>query len=221
MISAQQIKAARAMLDWSQDMLAQASGLSPNTIISLEKGNLSPRSATEVKKAFEKEGFEFHGKSGVNRRYDEIRTYEGIDATEKFYDDMLSTVREKGGDIFAIYKSQEIFFNSLGIEGAINLNRLDELNKFANLQCLLTEARELFAPDSACQFRAVIDFQRGPWSLLTYGDKHAIVLKKNADFVYIVMRSVEIVQTCIKEFMPLWNKALPLALRMEPQKRRA
>jgi transcriptional regulator with XRE-family HTH domain len=45
-INARQIKAARALLDWSQEDLANTSGLSIATIRKIESGHISPRGKT-------------------------------------------------------------------------------------------------------------------------------------------------------------------------------
>jgi len=116
MISSQQIKAARAMLDWSQDALAHASGLSAATIHNLEKGYLSPRSSIEVRRVLEEEGFEFHGQTGIERYGDESRIFRGPNSTGLFLEDVLSTVKKRDGEITAIFKSKENFTRSLGIE---------------------------------------------------------------------------------------------------------
>ena len=60
-LKARQIKAARALLDWSQDDLASHSGLSVNTIRKMELGHISPRGKTShaIRHAFEDNGLEF------------------------------------------------------------------------------------------------------------------------------------------------------------------
>jgi transcriptional regulator with XRE-family HTH domain len=60
-ISAAQLRAARAILNWSQEEMATISGLSIGTIRKLEVGNLSPREQTghALRTTFEKAGIEF------------------------------------------------------------------------------------------------------------------------------------------------------------------
>lgn len=67
-VSIRQIKAGRALLGWSQDRLAAASGVSQPTIKRLEAegGELGGRAGTQTKicRALEKAGIEFtNGKS--------------------------------------------------------------------------------------------------------------------------------------------------------------
>lgn len=60
-IHARQIKAARAILNWSQQDLAQSTGLSITTIRKLEMGFISPRNTTTnvIRQAIEGAGIEF------------------------------------------------------------------------------------------------------------------------------------------------------------------
>ena len=67
-VSIRQVKAARALLDWSQERLAEEAGLSVPTIKRLEAadGLLGGRSATEAKirAAFDSSGVEFIQENG-------------------------------------------------------------------------------------------------------------------------------------------------------------
>lgn len=67
-VSIRQIKAARALLDWSQEDLAKESGVSIPTIkrLEAEKGDLGGRenTAQKLRAALERSGIEFIGVSG-------------------------------------------------------------------------------------------------------------------------------------------------------------
>ena len=213
LISAEQIRAARAMLEWTQDMLAQETGLSSNTIHSLENGHITVRSSMEVRKTLENRGFEFFGKNGLSRRTTLTRSYEGADSCEKFFEDMLATAKEKGGEINAIYRTSEGLARSLGIGKDDNLERLERLSKFVVVKCLLADPLHSSLAIPFFQFRATSHRPAGPWSTLTCGDKHAIVLTKDrAEFAFVVMHSTDIAQTDRKEFVALWDSALPLTM---------
>lgn len=70
MISVPQIRAARALLGWSQDDLAKKSGLSEMAIKNLERGAVDPRvsTMTNVIQAFEHAGIEFLNSEGTGLR---------------------------------------------------------------------------------------------------------------------------------------------------------
>jgi len=61
MITARQVRAARALLGWSQLALADRAIVSPNALARLERGNVDSRMSTveAVEKALVKAGIEF------------------------------------------------------------------------------------------------------------------------------------------------------------------
>ena len=61
MITARQIRAARALLSWSQQQLADKAIVSLNAVARLEKGLVDPRVSTmlAIEKALTKAGIEF------------------------------------------------------------------------------------------------------------------------------------------------------------------
>src|ERR1700679_3417067 len=85
-----QIKAARAILGWSQDDLALAANVSVGTIRNIEQGNY-PRNATlnHLREALENGGVEFLDCDGVKRRIEEVAVYQGNDASDRFIGDII------------------------------------------------------------------------------------------------------------------------------------
>lgn len=61
MLTPVQIRAARALLNWSQDELAEASGVARQSIKNIERGVTDPRlsTATAIKTTLEKAGVQF------------------------------------------------------------------------------------------------------------------------------------------------------------------
>jgi predicted transcriptional regulator len=61
MLTAGQIRAARALLDWKQSDLAKASGVAEVTIKKIERGGIDPRASTldALQRAFDKAGVVF------------------------------------------------------------------------------------------------------------------------------------------------------------------
>lgn len=79
MITAAQIRAARALLNWKQTDLATASGVSEMSVKNLERGNTDPRVSTlsAIENAFTVAGIEFietNDREGVARK----RTTEAV-----------------------------------------------------------------------------------------------------------------------------------------------
>jgi transcriptional regulator with XRE-family HTH domain len=84
MIDSSQIKAAKALIGWSQDRLAEESGISKSAIAKIEAGLNIPREDTlnKLKKAFERGGIEFIDE-GVRRKKDKELLIFGVNE-EKF-----------------------------------------------------------------------------------------------------------------------------------------
>ena len=60
-ISSAQCRAARGLLDWSQERLGEESGVAPKTIVDFEQGKRSPypRTVRDLRAALEAAGVEF------------------------------------------------------------------------------------------------------------------------------------------------------------------
>jgi transcriptional regulator with XRE-family HTH domain len=65
-----QIRAARALLDWSRDTLAGKVGISVNALLRIETGKSDPKTSTMdgIRAALEAAGVDFIGEAGVTLR---------------------------------------------------------------------------------------------------------------------------------------------------------
>jgi len=104
-LKARQIKAARALLDWSQIDLANTSGLSIATIRKIESGHISPRGKTmgSIEASLSDAGVEFSGSNGVKLRDDLIITMEGNDCYERFIESIHHSLKEYGGEYLLMH----------------------------------------------------------------------------------------------------------------------
>jgi transcriptional regulator with XRE-family HTH domain len=94
MIDPDQIRAARALLDWNLDRLRQVSGVPRNQINRIERGKVTPRQETldKIEHAFEEAGLEFLPGSGVRKKDRIIQIYEGKGAARRLVDDIQKTL---------------------------------------------------------------------------------------------------------------------------------
>ena len=79
MLECSQIRAARALLNWSQSDLAKASQMANSSIKNIENVNTSARRETieQIRSAFENNGIEFLPGSGVKLKTDVVMTVQG------------------------------------------------------------------------------------------------------------------------------------------------
>lgn len=90
-----QIRAARALLNWSQSDLAERAGLSQTGIARIESGVNQPNLQTmeRITQAFDDAGIEFL-RNGVFRTDDNIRTFVGEDCYVQLLNDVLKTLKD-------------------------------------------------------------------------------------------------------------------------------
>jgi len=103
MISLSQIRAARALLNWTQGDLAKKSGLSLRALNSIERGTALPRidNLRLIQETFEKADIEFGDNDGVRRRTErlEIIKFEGKQYLDQHLLDIVQEVRTPGSEI--------------------------------------------------------------------------------------------------------------------------
>jgi len=91
----QQIRAARALLNWSKIDLAQKAAISEPTVRTMEEGTKRPQPATieKVVSVFEEAGVEFIN-GGARVRDDTVRILEGENAYIQLMDDIFYATRD-------------------------------------------------------------------------------------------------------------------------------
>lgn len=106
MNNGKQIAAARALLDWTQGDLAKKSGLTPQTIIKIEKNEVHPNTATlrKLNSALSREGIVFT-ETGIDVPKDKITKLDGdtwfLDLLDDVYETLANEGHEKELLIFA------------------------------------------------------------------------------------------------------------------------
>lgn len=214
-ISSGQIKAARALLDWSQDDLAKAADLSATTIRSLETGNLSPRSAREVARAVMAAGLELTEGEGVRWRDPEIEILRELDCCDRLFRDIEESLRAKGGDLLAVAKTPEMLTQACGSPRRDNLARLEALSGEFEVKCLLSDAIAPRFASPSFELRSTSRFAFGPSSCFLYAGKCAYAQPAGRQSFLILVFDVAVAALeNERHFRSLWDNALPL--RVQP-----
>ena len=101
MIVGRQIRAARALLDMSQDELAEAAGLTPQAIRKIEGGDVQPREGTiaDITKVFNDHRIEFTDNQGVRFIPEDVEVLNGEIGLTKFFDLVFAFAQVSGGII--------------------------------------------------------------------------------------------------------------------------
>ena len=206
-ITVQQIKAARALLDWDQQALADHAGLQVHQIRTLETERAKSSKVIEaVYKTFVDHGLGFID-DGVTKRRFEMKVLHGQTGFWAFYDDIYETVRQHGGRILVSNVEETVFWKWLGDYRIIHRERMEKLNNFTQkilvkegTQNLLTNYHTTsFALLSSTQFTGV------PFYL--YGTKLAIINFEENDVQVFIIDHPNISVAYEKTFYALWDSA--------------
>ncbi len=209
-----QIKAARAMLDWSQERMAEEAGVAVSTIRNIETGCVpSVRVAENIKRAVEKAGLEFTTAEGVQRRRD-FDVFMGEKSTECFLEDLKTTIQLRGGDVVSMMESSEMLADTCGAVGPNAMDRLLQIGKIAPVKCLLPQTSEFAMRIPQFEFRAITSFSIMPPPFYIYGNKYAhVLLEENGNYRYLVFTSTRMASSHRTQFHVFWEKGRPLTAR--------
>jgi transcriptional regulator with XRE-family HTH domain len=210
-VSIEQIRAGRALINFSQKELAEHAGISLNSLNNIERGVASPRadSLNSIQKALEDEGVEFLEGNGVRLtgellKIEKIEGTDVIDLLEQFYSEFLKTFHSKSGEILYIgidnsrfqhlskeklqvYKKYEQEFIKRGIDERL-LFKEDDINFISERNNYRWVPKELF----------------GEIPMAIYGDNISIILWGPPSRM-VIIRNAAIAETFRKQFDVTWS----------------
>ena len=211
MISHHQIKAARALLDWSQSYLGKLVDISPPTLRNIEAGgNAKQDTLRTIKLLFETHGLEFLDNDGVKRRSANIRTLEGQSGYWQFYDDVYETLKKTGGEILVSNVDEREFDKWLGDRWEVQKNRMIELSgqKEFTIKILIREGDRHFTVPEYAEYRWTPKERFSEIPFYVYGTKLAILLFEPENISIFIIDNPKIVEAHKKQFNVLWDQAI-------------
>jgi transcriptional regulator with XRE-family HTH domain len=206
--------AARALLDWSQEQLAEACDLSVATIRKIESGHISPRGSTMggIKSALELAGLEFLDPSGVRLRPEEIRIFRGRDGLVAFFDEVYAFASTQGGaQILQVCHYETPFTEALGRNGEVYRQNMASIKERFTLNCILTKDPTNIICSAYCEYRYIPAGVIESVPFYVYDDKYAIIVfDKNNSPTVTIIDSAPIAEAFRRQFYSMWDKATPL-----------
>lgn len=223
LLECSQIRAARALLNWSQSDLAKAAHMANSSIKNIENENTSARRDTieQIRAAFESNGVEFLPGSGVKLKTDIVSIIIGKAATAALYDSIYTTAHAS--------PDREVLV--LGLDEALSvqydgLSRIEDNNarlKRADIKqkILANEGTTEFLGEPSC-YRLLPRERFGRTiPVYIYGDKVATytgTLRRRT----IIIEDKALAQLQRSVFHSLWNDARgPLSVDIAPWGTRA
>lgn len=202
MINPEQIRAARAILDWSREDLAIATGLSPDTIRRIESGALQPRASTmaAIRTAFERRGIEFLPNNGLAMRDETVTLIEGKDCLVRLFDDIYHNLKDIGGEVLVLCADRILDPDALLAE-----NRLRSAG--IRLRQLIEAGSEgMIGADS--EYRAIPSVYFHHEMQIIYGSRVASCLSSKSKVV--VINDASWATMARKTFDLMWQHATPM-----------
>lgn len=205
MITVRQIKGARGLLDWTQDQLAVAAGISRPSLTNLERGRTTPHSETliRIRKTLERAGIEFIS-GGCRLREDilDVQIFQGEEALFRLYDDVIATYTGSGGVIHISGVDERKFIRAGGERFFEYLKKFSELGIIDNL---LARDGDMHLVVPAKYYRWVPEeiFSQVPY--MVYGEKYAIILWGPPVRVTLI-QNAEIADSYRKQFKAHWRR---------------
>lgn len=208
MITLAQIKAARALLNWTQDHLAKAAGLSLPGVNNLERGITSPRKETlsSIEEAMVTAGIEFIDTTGVRLKTPElsVEIIEGADWLEKYDADIFSVLKTDQDEILQFASDNKLWM----VYGSTTNHLYVEHKAKVNFQ------ERILAPDSieyitspAGSYRTLSPNFFATFDRQIYGDRVATILWDSRKI--ILTKSKSLADSERQIFNSLWDIAKP------------
>ena len=207
MISGTQVRAARALLDWSRADLSEKSGVGEQAIMKFENDGAAPltRTVEKIQRVLEEAGVEFLVTGGVQPRQETIRSYKGREGFIEFIWDVYETAKSGKSDICVSNVNEADFEYWLGSEDAAYTSKMSAL-KDVNFKILIQEGDKNFSASSYAEYRWVPTEQFSAAPFYVYGDKFAMILFKTDVTVYVI-ENADIADAQRIQFNTAWENA--------------
>lgn len=205
-ITTAQIRGARGILNWSQQDLAQRTGISATSIGSIENGQTTPRASTveTIRTTLENAGIEFLGLDGVRVRDNNVKIYEGTFGIQSFFDDVYETARKDGGEICLYNGVPRKLVEWLGKDFYDkHIERMNKVKSNFTFKIIIQEGDNEFIASDFAVYKWFPKERFNDKTLYSYGDKLAFLNFTKDTVKILVIQQVEIANS----FKDLFNLA--------------
>lgn len=203
MITIEQCRAARGLLGWTQQDLADATGISKTSINNFERGltDVKRETLSHIRLAFEKKDIEFTGNFGVNKKIDTAQIFEGKDAFRKLWDDIFETLKEEGGEVLISGADENLVQKD---DPDSIQQHLDRLQKHSIAERLLTKEGDttFLQPRECYRWIPEVAFQA---SAPTFIYKNKVATKLWEEKMVIIIKSDKAAEAERRRFEYMWQ----------------
>jgi transcriptional regulator with XRE-family HTH domain len=215
-INGSQVRAARGLLNWSQDDLAHRAIVGRGTIQLLENDTaVREDNIKKIHRTLVDHGIEFHESYGVSLAPKSFKGFSGPESCEQYLGHVLKTIQERGGDFVCLIRNQEMLTKISGRDHRTNLQRLEDVQKITNVKCLITYKTKPSFPTPSFEMRMLPEeplmlpedasaFAFGNAWVLGYADDG------QQHFCFLAIPQASFMHSCQNYFLPRWHVAKPV-----------
>lgn len=209
MITGRQIRAARALIGWDTQVLAEKADVSRNMISKVENGHVTARdgSIEKITRAFETDGgVEFTENEGVRFRPSDIEIFQGIERFDEFTDFLYDYLKRKGGDV-CVSAVNEKLFAKYRKNHELHRQRMKELVESGKVHYRILATESKFVSDYA-EHRWIPAQSSAPTSFYAFGDCLALISFAHEPAPYVILiKSGPFAEAYRQSFEAAWTSA--------------
>ncbi len=178
MISASQIRAARALLNIPQEEVEIHTGLSKRYQSEIENERTSGKAdaINKLELFYTSRGLEFMNNDGVRRNPTGLRILKGKRGFQEFYDDIYHTARQGKAEITLFNGVSDLVLDALGREFLdMHIDRMIEIKDRFRFRVIVEEGDRAFMGSSYCEYKWFPRDKFNNKTIYTYGTKVALI----------------------------------------------
>lgn len=204
----EQIRAARAMLDWSQQDLADAAGVSKDTVKNYELSLNKPNSQTmfRIVSTLETAGIEFIG-DGVMKKKKEILVLEGTQGIKTFFDLVYEACLKDPDLTIQVANAEErLFVRWMGDNDLPHRTRMGQLGP-RQIRALVKEGSTDIVGSDYAQYKTLDKDHFGQIGIYIFGKRTGLMQMDDIDCKITLIENPLLSETMSKFFALVWKNA--------------
>lgn len=216
-----QLRAARALLNWSRSELATQAGVSEQTVHRLENGLNAPETKTQqfILKTLERAGVEFQGFEGVRYKPEDVQVLNGTDGLVEFFNNVYEHISRYGGLVRQIGVDEPVFTKYLGDHSQKHIDRMTHLARsnpqLPKQQAIIRESDYNFECSAYTSYRWYPKKQFSCVPFYVYGDVLGIMNFHAHAPKIIYIRSAVIAEAYGIQFDDIWERSrIPISRKL-------
>ena len=212
LVTPDQIRAGRALINWSQADLAERSGLARPTIVNIENGAQLPEFKTleKIVSAFDTVGIQFGINESVRRKEQDVKIYRGREEFQQFFTELYEHIKISGDQLFVSNVDDREWLKARGKKFEDDyFSKMRAIKDKIDYRALIKLGDNYMTASSFKTYRHVPeeDFATVPFHV--YADRLSIFLFLDEP-VIISIRDQEAADTYKEKFLVQWENAIPI-----------